>query len=190
MITLTEIEALSIMSSDMKLWEIAETKEPEPGVLVKRLALPWGIGETEIRLEGITDAIKRRGAVQQYADYIRNLIKDKTDDEAVEARAKQAAARLEPLDSGGSILTSSGRVPSEGVEEAFVPGTGDIYQDNVEGDGGFGANLIAQRSALQARVGRAEADITAWRRTLRALDAACLALEEEEEDEGRNDDIK
>ena len=178
---MNETEALAVMQSDMKLWETAATQDIGDGVVIKTLTLPWGIGDTEIRMEGLTDAIKKRGAVEQYGNYIRSLIEDQIDDEAIEARAKQAAARAEQGDSegGGSVSTGGTRntVASGTVNAAS---TAPAYSEDVGGVIEFGATLIAQRATLRDRVGRAEANLATWRRELRALDAACAALEDDD----------
>lgn len=90
-----------ILQSDMKLWDAAITTEEDGSALTKVLDLPYGIGHTEVRLEGITDGAKRRDAVQSFGNYIRGVVEDAIGEESVTARAAQAAARVsEETDSG------------------------------------------------------------------------------------------
>ena len=180
MITLTEADVQAIMQSDMKLWETADTTEPSPGTIVKSMHLPFGIGECNTTLEGLTDAIKKRAAVAQYGEYIRSLIKDRTDDEAIEARAKQAAARTEERDSRDSILVDSGGVPVSSGQEAVESGSEDAYVEDAEDDATFGEALAVKRATLRERIGRTEANLARWRRECKALDAALAALEEDD----------
>jgi hypothetical protein len=88
---------LDIMQSDNKLWELAEKQDnSEGGITLTLRGIPWGIGDVEVNMEGLEDAGKRRQAVGAFAGYIREVIDEKIDDEAVEARAAQAAALASP----------------------------------------------------------------------------------------------
>ena len=175
--SLTVEEIQSIMQSDMKLWETADTEQPTPTSITKSLNLPYGIGETSVTLEGLTDAGSKKGAVAGYGDYIRNLIRDRTDDEAVEARAKQAAARAEQADIENGVYVGTAGVPSASLTQAPVQGAAQAHQEDAGEHAGIGATLIAQRAELRGRVNKAQANLATWRRELNALEAACAALE-------------
>jgi len=109
---MNEKQLQGILNSDMKLWELAETSE-EGDVVTKTLDLPYGIGKTEVRLEGITDGVKRRTAVQGFGDYIRGVVEERIGEESVTARAKQAAAK---------VSTNASYVPDGGGDDPFRPG--------------------------------------------------------------------
>lgn len=99
-------EALGLMQSDMKLWEAASTEDVGDAAIKKVINLPWGIGEVEVTLEGLTDAGKKRSAITSYGEYIRGIIDEQINDEAITARASQKAA-LAGEDTGG-IVDGSG----------------------------------------------------------------------------------
>jgi len=179
MTQLTEAAIQAIMQSDMKLWELAQTEEPTPGVIIKSLDLPFGIGPVEIRMEGITDAGSRRNAVSQFAEYVRSVIADKTDDEAVEARAIQAAARVEQRDSESSLRSSPGGVPNTRPVKETIQGAAEAQQELAEASAGLGATLATRRTTLDGLIGRAEDNLTRWRAEARALDAALAVLKED-----------
>lgn len=88
-------ELNEIMNSDMKLWERAETETKDSNSTVKKsLDLPHGIGLYSITFTGVTDAEKRRSAMQQWGDFVRAEVQNRIDDEAVSARAAQRAAKV------------------------------------------------------------------------------------------------
>ena len=177
-------EILNIMNSDFKLWERAETQDLGGGKVLKTITLPWGIGVTEVTLEGMTDAEKRRQAVGAYGEYIRSVIDERINDEAITARAKQAAARAQPADSPDSDSVSADEgLRDERLQEETYEGAGPKDKRDAQDIAGIGADLIARRTALRERVGRVEADLTRWRRELKALDAAVAALEEDDDTE-------
>jgi len=89
---MNETELRAILHSDMKLWDAAVTTTDGPTTVTKVLELPYGIGRTEVTLEGLDDAGKRREAVTGFGAYIRRLIIDRVDDDSISARAKQKAA--------------------------------------------------------------------------------------------------
>ncbi len=49
-------EFRSIMHSDQKLWDLAETIAEGPNSITKAIEIPFGIGRREVTLEGIGDA--------------------------------------------------------------------------------------------------------------------------------------
>lgn len=86
-----------VMQHDVRLWDMAEHKDNPDGTITKTLRnMPWGIGDLEVTLEGLDNAIKRREAVGSFANYVRDVIDERINDEAVEARATQAAALASP----------------------------------------------------------------------------------------------
>jgi hypothetical protein len=96
---MNEKELREILQSDMKLWDSAETTE-DGNAVTKVLDLPYGIGRTEVRLEGLDNGAARRSACEGFGSYIRELVNERIGDEAVTARAKQAAAKA-GTDTGG-----------------------------------------------------------------------------------------
>ena len=113
---MNEQELQSILNSDMKLWDRAETIE-EGTTLIKVLDLPYGIGRTEIRLEGIDDAIKRRGALESFGEYIRGIVENKIGEESITARAQSKAALAGPAASDNY----GGRAPTVETEPGGAP---------------------------------------------------------------------
>ena len=173
-------DALDIVQSDMKLWDKSET-EPLPGGAVRKsINLPWGIGEVSATLEGMNDAEKRRAAVGAYANYIRDIVKQATDDEAVTSRAKAQAARSEQVDSADGVRSGTEGVPVAATEATPVEGADEAYEEATEGAAGFGEALTARRTALSERIGRVESDLARWRRELKGIDAALAAMEDED----------
>ena len=170
-------EALDIIQSDMKLWDAAESKDLGNGRVEKTLHLPWGLGEVVVILEGMTDAGKRRQAVEGYGKYIRGLVDEQTDDEAITARAQAAAARSEPKDSGDSDR----KHPDNGLcnttsEAETVQGTSKTHPVDAEDTPDFGTTLVARESALLARLGAAKATIAKWEQELTGIEAALKAM--------------
>ena len=169
-------EALDIMQSDMKLWETATEKDLGGGKVEKTLSLPWGIGEVKVVLEGMTDADKRRSAVAGYGGYIRDLIKERIDDEAITSRAQTAAARLESANSAdGHSLDAAGGGYKDS-ETAALPKAGEAHDEDVEETEDFGATLIAREAVLLERTGRARANLAAWDKELQGIEAALKAM--------------
>jgi len=165
-------ELLSIMQSDMKLWDKASTEEVGPGKVVKTLDLPYGIGEYSVTLEGLNDADKRRSALASYGAHIRQIVKERIDDEAVTARAKAAAARSEQVDSGDSILVDPQGVPVAQRKTPPVQGTSGAHEEDAEEDGDLGEALAAKGTALRERIGRAEDNLAKWKKELAMIEAA------------------
>ena len=169
-------DALDLMQSDMKLWDTAK-KQVKGNKVEVTLDLPLGIGEHTVTLEGMDNAQGKRNAVGAYGEYIRGLIDEQINDEAVTARAKAAAARSEPDDSpdGFGVDPNAGVQHAAGEAEA-VQATGETHQGSDEGHADFGTTLIARESALRARVERAEANITSWNKELVGVVAALEAM--------------
>lgn len=175
---LSKREIIDVMQSDMKLWDMAETEESAPGTVVKTLNLPLGIGEYTVTIEGLKDAGKKRDALASYGAHIRGLIKERIDDEAITARAKAAAARSESVGGGDSVRDDPAGVPVPPREAPPNEEASQAYAETTTDDADFGATLIARRASLKERIGRVEVDLARWRKELKALDAACAALEE------------
>ena len=172
-------QMLDIMQSDMKLWDMADTKEQKNGRVTKTLSLPWGIGEVVVELEGMTDARKRRAAVEGYGQYIRDLIKERIDDEAITSRAKAAAARSEQADSkdrGGVSADGAGGVPQDSRASPTIQSTDEEDTRDVEDNDYFRAALAAREAKLERRIERAEADIARWDNEIKAMAAALAAM--------------
>lgn len=176
-------EALDIMNSDFKLWERAATEDHGGGKLTKTLTLPWGIGEVSVTLEGMTDAGKRRNAVSGYGEYIRGLIDEATNDEAVTARAKAAAARIESADSKDSNGIGGGpRVHIEPpVQEKPDEEAEQAYKVDVEDSGRFRETLVAKRSEIQNELNQLERRNRQLRTELLGVNAALDAMGEPED---------
>jgi hypothetical protein len=142
---MNETETYDIMQSDMKLWEAAAKAPTQNGnAMLLTLELPWGIGKTEITLEGLASAEGKRNAVGVYGQLIRDLIADRTADEAVTARSKlAAAASSEAADSrdGGHGAAEGGGEEIPRAEagrahgEIFIPTgeTVDLRIDELQG---------------------------------------------------------
>jgi len=161
---MTEQELNEVLQSDMKLWETAETTM-DGDTVTKMLDLPYGIGEYIVTIEGVTDAEKRRAAVTGFAESVRDVVRDKIDDDAITARAQQAAARAsEATDSllveGGIGSIRSEKISDSQTVQAHVP---EAYET-----GKGGANTV---DGLRARIEATEAAITLWRKELKALEA-------------------
>lgn len=173
-------DALDIVQSDMKLWDKSDT-EPLPGGAVRKtINLPWGIGVVSVNLEGLNDGKGRRNAVGAYAEYIRDIVKQAIDDEAVTSRAKAQAARVEQANSGDGVLSGTEGVPESTSAEEVVEGSDEALEEDAKQPAGFGETLIARRVTLEARINRVEADIARWRRELKGIDAAIAAMEEDD----------
>jgi len=177
--TLSKREAIDLMNSDMKLWDAATTVDNGKGTLVKSLDLPFGIGETNVTIEGLTDAGKKRNAVSQFGEYIRGLIKERIDDEAVTARAKAAAQKAEQDDSSDSLRDGSERVQDTRRKAPTYPPAVEAHEEDVAEDAGLGATLAARRASLVERIGRVETNLTLWRKELRGIDAALEAMSDD-----------
>jgi hypothetical protein len=176
---LTEENIGAILHSDMKLWDSAESESVGEGKVKKTLVLPYGIGKTEVTLEGLTDGNKRRQALGQYGDYIRGVIKDRTSDDAVESRAKQAAARARPEDSDDSLREYALRAEEKEHQTEAIQSTEEAHEATAKGVIEFGEALVAQRDGLALRIRRTEDVLAKQRLEYRALAAACEAMEEE-----------
>lgn len=177
-------EALNSMNSDHRLWEKAETKDLGGGRIEKVLTLPWGIGETRVTLEGMTDAGKRRAAVSGYGEYIRGVIEEAISDDAVTARAEQAAARAKQDDSGDSIILGG----EQRVRDTPVPEEVDAPADQAhQGDApiplGFRETLIARRIDISSQRNEHERRVRELDKELRAINSAIESLEEDDLEE-------
>jgi len=182
-------ETLDCMNSDFRLWERAESKDLGGGVVEKTITLPWGIGEVVVNLEGMNDAGKRRAAVGSYGEYIRGVIDEQTNDEAVTSRAKAAVARSELADSEDS--TSVDRelgVRDEEVQEEGDEEPSQAYEEDASQPLGLRAVFVDRRLEIIARIDRAEHRRAEANRTLdqlsnelKAIDAALNTLGDEDE---------
>jgi hypothetical protein len=145
---MTKTDTFDIMQSDMKLWEKAEKFPAKGGGVSVTLNLPFGIGEHTVTMEGMNDAQGKRNAVGAYGEYIRGLIKERIDDEAVTSRAKAAAAKAEPIDSGDSLLVSTEGVPIPPTQEEVDANSSEAYERNATRPVGLRETLIARRTEI------------------------------------------
>ena len=182
------IEILDIMNSDFKLWEAAEDEDVGPGKVNKTINLPWGIGEVTVTREGMNDAGKRRAAVGAYGEHIRGLIRDRTSDESVEARAKQAAARAELANSedsdgvGGVEPVHGGPEAEEEVQEEVTEEAARPYGPAAEQSLGLRETLTLRRAEVDDRIGILTVELDTACRELRGIDAALAAMEDDPAD--------
>lgn len=174
-------DALDIMNSDFKLWEKSKSKDLGNGKVEKTIDLPWGIGEYSVTLEGMNDGSKRRAAVGAYGQHIRDLIKERIDDEAITSRAKAAAARAEYTRSSdsNSISTDEGLRDSP-VQTQVVSTTSEAYSEDAEADVDFGEALVAKRVKIDNEIERLTANLAKLCKELRGIDAAIEAMRDEE----------
>ena len=174
---ISKADTLALMQSDMKMWETAETEELGGGKVKKTINLPFGIGEVSVTLEGMTDGIKRRGAVSSYGEYIRGIIDECINDEAITARAQQdvaaargAADRLHDEDAasagGGSPVPNAPPVPAHG--EVFIP---------------TAETIVVRIDDLERELRDCEARSRTLRRELNALNAFKEVLDGQEADQ-------
>jgi hypothetical protein len=176
---MNEQEALALMQSDMSLWEKATTVELGDGRQEKTIeGWPWGIGTITVTLEGLTDGVKRREAVGQFGEYIRAVVDERINDEAITLRAQQAAAHNKQADSGDSMAVDTHRVPEPADEAAPLPAASPAHEGDAEGATDFGASLVARKSALLNEIGRAEDNLARWRRELAGIEAALAVMEQ------------
>jgi hypothetical protein len=182
-------EFINMLNHDMKLWDMAEESPgANPGEITKTLrGIPWGIGELEVTLSGITSADARRSAIATFADYVRGGIDERINDEAVEARAAQAAALARedtgdiPVDVGGN--TGSGEVATRTGEVQEAPREGAVQTLGVppRGDADPAARLLELRGYIddtEGLVAEARAGIAAARKEIKALNAYMEVLNE------------
>jgi hypothetical protein len=183
-------ETLDCMNSDYKLWSKAESQELPGGRVVKTLNLPWGIGDVVVTLEGLNDAGKRRDAVGSYGEYIRGVIEEAISEDAVTARAQQAAARTKQDDSGDSpIYSGEPRVRNTAVQETANAEAGKTHQAATKEHAGLGETLAARRLEIEddvayftARRDEAERELRQLAKDRRAIEAAIASLGEDDED--------
>jgi len=177
-------DILDIMNSDFKLWEHATDTPADNGGVTKTLHLPWGIGDVTVTMEGMTDAGKKREAVGAYGNYIRQLIDERINDDAVTARAKAAAARREPADGADSDSVSPNqRLRDAALQAPAHESASEAHERDAQGSADFGESLTARRAALRERIARVDADLTRWARELKGIEAAIAAMEDDEEDD-------
>ncbi len=172
-------EWLSIMHHDVKMWELAEKEEVRGGLQLTMRDMPWGIGDAVVTLEGITNAIERQNAVGSYGAYIRGLIDEEINDEAVEARAKQASAFARE-DADTAALGLGRDRDSAGVGGTPSPVQGVVGEDAVPTfmqAATVSADPTTRLAELRAAVGEAQAYITSTSREIKALEAYVAVME-------------
>lgn len=161
---MNENEFLALMQSDSKLWDYATTTHNKDGSIDKTLQIPWGIGEITVTLEGMDNVQGRRAAFNSFGDYIRGLINDKTSDDAITARAKQAAARVG--EKSDSLIDSTGTRPEE-PETIFDSETVETYDDPTLQI----ADPAARLTNLRRAIDRARKFIDSTETEMKALEA-------------------
>lgn len=140
---MTPSELNSIIQSDFKLWEKADTVQ-DGGTITKRLVLPHGIGDFQISFEGVNNAEGRRNAAAVWGDAVRNEVDNKIGDESVTARAAQRAAQAgedtsrytgpgEPDkdDAGPEEVSAKDSVQTHGEVATFSTDPSDRYDELV-----------------------------------------------------------
>lgn len=95
---MNESELNEILQSDMRLWESAAHMKETKDSVTMVMDLPHGIGVTEVTLEGLTDATKRRDAVSAFGNHIRNIVENKIGDDAITSQAEYKRALAEPVE--------------------------------------------------------------------------------------------
>lgn len=169
---ISKAEIIGLMQSDMKMWDSAATKDLGDGKIMKTIVLPYGIGETTVTLEGITDAGKRRNAVAGYGEYIRGLIDEQINDEVITSRAQQAAQEASERASSLHDTDGVGGVQRAPVpREETVPSHGEIFIPTRETIGGRLDELERQLRDHQTAVRVRSAEIAGLRAYKGALDA-------------------
>jgi len=103
---MNEQEFLGLMQSDNKLWALSVPTVGLEGSETRCINVPWGIGVVEVTFEGTDDAAGRRAAFSAFGDYIRGLVKDRIDDDAITARAEQVTPK--PSDEDGRWADDGG----------------------------------------------------------------------------------
>lgn len=174
---MNEKEILGIMASDMKLWDKAVTSE-EDGVLIKTLKdLPWGIGDFNVRFEGVSNADQRRAAVNQFGQVVRDEINSRIDDEIVSARAAQKVASY----SDDSDREVGGDSTNESTGEKAVGGS---TIQTFEGEGqDFGSTIGRRVRDLQSNVKALRQELRLKEKELAALEAALKVFSADETEE-------
>ena len=170
---MTEEEIMSILGADMKLWERAETKQTANG-LVKSLFLPFGIGQVDVTLEGVNDAVGRRSAVQAFGEYIRSRVKEATDDDIITAKAQEHAARVREERSRELVLPRNDKQREAAVASSETVPAFDGLIDLGEG-------LSDRIAAIEFRIVACERQLAKDRRELKAYKAMQKVLEESED---------
>jgi hypothetical protein len=171
-------ETLDVLSSDMKLWEAAEKEDLGGGRLKLALDLPWGIGLTEVTLEGMNDAGAKRNALGSYGQYIRDLHANATSEDEISARARQRAALAEPIGGEDSVDGSAGVPKDTRPEKEAYEEAGGAYALDVGGPAGLGESLIARRAALVEEIEGLRGRLDTAERELEMIKAALFIYEE------------
>lgn len=184
---MTTQEVLSIMQSDLALWDNASTEDLGEGTVRKVLELPWGIGNYEVTLEGLTNGVKRREALGQYGAHIRAVVADQINDDAIESRAKGAAQKAEQGHSGDSVLYTPPGVSNTQGTQAPKESPEGSHETDAEGSLTLGAMLIARgteaRDDLIKAIGQCDDTRRGLTVELKVVEAALAAMETPEDTE-------
>jgi hypothetical protein len=173
-----DVQELSgILQSDMALWDRAEKSTNDKGQLVVKTELPHGIGEFVITFEGVTNAIQRRAAAEQWAANIRAAISDIISEESVTARAQQALART-----GGD---SDQLHALSGFDREFakeIP-DGPTVQTHEEQVDALGQDPASRLAGLRRLCDQYTLNIRSMRREIEALTAYVEVMNADKENE-------
>lgn len=182
-------EFLNLMNHDTKLWNMAEKVMDGSNMILTLRNVPWGIGDLEVTLEGMDNAIAKRNAVGAFAQYIRSEVDERINDEAVTARAAQdaafARANASELsmdrgnDRGSAGVAGAGAQVQEVANQKAVSPFGQIEA--------LGSHPATRLSDLRRFVEQAEAVIAEARdyiakynKEIKALEAYMRVLNEQE----------
>jgi len=173
------VELNEILQSDMKLWDIAEKTTNDKGQLIVKTELPHGIGEFVITFEGVTNGLKRRAAAEQWAANIRGAIDEAVGDEAVTARAEQAAARAGGDAGELSPATGNDRDGSTPIPDSASVQAHEEHADPVGEDiPSRYARLSGEHAALIARQRVIERELKALTAYMEVINAQSEDTEE------------
>ena len=139
-VLMTPAKLNEILQSDFKLWEASSTTE-DGDTLVKSVLLPHGIGQFELSFTGVTNGASRKAAMEVWGATIRDAVDNAVGDEAVTARAAQAAALAgAPTDTIYAGRGASTRGPEKVSDKETVPAheslvipSGDTISDLIDG---------------------------------------------------------
>jgi hypothetical protein len=190
-------EWIDLMQSDGKLWDMAEKEMDGTNMKLTLRGLPWGIGDAEVTLEGMDNAIAKRNAVGSYAEYIRGLIDEQINDEAITIRAAQAAAFASedaselPVDE--RIYTGPGRVEGERTEVQEVASQEAVQAPRLPASGAAGpADRISQLRGFitqaEGVVTDARASIAKAHKEIEALNAYMEVINAQEQTDTTEED--
>jgi hypothetical protein len=154
----------SRMQSDENMWNMAEISQ-EDGRTVRIVQVPFGVGPIGVAYEE-GDVNQRRSAHAELGAQIRAAVEDKIGEDAVTARAEQAAAKAS-YDADNILVDSGGDNRASGV-----------------GVIASGPEAVARRRGwVQDEIERVAKNLDALRGELRGLDAYVEVMNAQEDTE-------